>query len=59
MANPEKAKQYCFNIWGEESTDEKDAEWLQKLREKVVTLQKENTSITAEAVTQFLKKVPN
>ena len=57
--DPEEARQYWNGIWGEETTYEKDAEWLQKVREEVEPLQQDNISITVETVIQFLKKVPN
>ena len=34
IPDPEEAKQYWDGIWGEETTYEKDAEWLQKLRRR-------------------------
>lgn len=57
--DPGEAKQYWDGIWGEETAYEKEAEWLQKLREVVEPLQQDNICINVETVTQFLKKVPN
>ena len=57
--DPEEAKQYWNGFCGEETTYEKEAEWLQRLKEEVEPLQQDNISINVETVTQFLKKVPN
>ena len=57
--DPEEANQYWDGIWGEETTYEKEAEWLQKLREEVEPLQQDSVCINVETVMQFLKKVPN
>ena len=57
--DPEEANQYWDGIWGEETTYEKEAESLQKLREEVEPLQQDKICINVETVTQFLKKVPN
>lgn len=57
--DPGEAKQYWDGIWGEETAYEKEAEWLQKLREVVEPLQQDNICINVETETQFLKKVPN
>ena len=57
--DPEEAKQYWDGIWGEESTYEKEAEWIKRLREEIEPLQQDNICISVETVTQFLKKVPN
>ena len=57
--DPEEAKQYWDGIWGEETTYEKEAEWLQRLTEEIEPLQQDNIGISVETVTQFLKKVPN
>ena len=54
-----EAKQYWDGIWGEETTYEKEAEWLQRLREEIEPLQQDNICISVDTVTQFLKKVPN
>ena len=55
----EEAKQYWDGIWREETTYEKEAEWLKRLREEVEPLQQDNICINMEKVTQFLKNVPN
>ena len=55
----EEAKQFWESIWSIESTHNKDAEWLKKLKEEVELPQQVELSITIDMVTQFLRKVPN
>ena len=55
----EEAKQFWESIWGLESTHEKDAECLKKLKEEVEFPQQAELSITIGIVTQFVKKVLN
>ena len=49
--DPEEAKQYWNGICGEETTYEKEAEWLQRLREEVEPLQQQNICINVETAT--------
>ena len=56
-ADSEEAKQLWESIWSLESTHDKDAEWLKKLKEETEFPQQAELCITIDTVTQFLKNV--
>ena len=59
IPDEERAKQFWGNIWGEEATHRRDADWLKKLKEEVKVTQQADMSITVHKVSQFLRRAPS
>ena len=59
IPNAEESKTFWSDIWSERKGHEKEAEWLNELKEETAVVEQNNVIITAEKVKSQCKKIPN
>ena len=59
IPNPEESRTFWSGIWSVEKENNKGADWLSDLKEKMVKLEQQNVMIDEDKVEKQCSKVPN